>query len=73
MNLYEQIEKDLQTRSFAELTEIANRTNLNVVTLYKLQQATGRDPRWSTVLKLQKALGIKDPERAGRRRSFVKM
>lgn len=70
MNLYEQIEKDLKTRSFAELTKIANRTDLNVVTLYKIQRGAGRDPRWSTVVKLQRALGIKDPGRAKRRRAF---
>lgn len=70
MNLYDQIFHDLQRRNNAELREMASRSGLHWISLYKIRSGNLVNPTWNTLYRLQRLLGLRDPVRGKRRRSF---
>lgn len=70
MNLYDQIFKALQGRNTNELKHMEKACGISWITLYHIQRGNNPNPRWNTLLALQKLLRIPNPDKPPHYRRF---
>jgi len=58
LNLCQTITRAVSTLTTPEIRTVAHRAGLPWTTVYKIARGISTDPKWSTVFKLQLALGI---------------
>lgn len=70
MNLYDQIFKALQGRNTNEFKHMEKACGVSWITIYHIQRGNNPDPKWSTMIALQKVLRIPDPPKPKHYRRF---